>query len=338
MFIVGTNTSAVKNLEYKSVDIATTADIYTGTATSNTSTTMTDSTATWEVDEWADKVVKLTSTTDADDYCLILSNTSDTLTFDCENDVFTVETYNVLETYYADKPQSIYAFDIRNAYGAIVMPSAIDRIERSRYKIYNEMANNVDYKAVVMFRGADRARGSKYFTLDHKHEGADLYVHYFGTPHYDILNIEEVKRYASVMVNTDLSIASTTYAPILTFASINNLDAKRFKAKDRSGIYWLKFKSIIATKMLLQGSLSIEKEGGGVPSVVEISVRLNRDGTIIDLTDSATVVRLPVNDIKAVPLLIYLDLQKDDELTIIAKRDSGAISLLTGSTFTLLEL
>jgi hypothetical protein len=218
------------------------------------------------------------------------------------------------------------------------MPSVATVKERSRYKVYNELANNGDFKTIVMCRGLDRLRGNKYLSLDHKHEGADLYVHYFGSDHYDILNIDAVKRYASVRANASLSVASATYANIMTYASINHLDAKRFIKRNISGIYWLKYKSLVTTKMLLTGALSVEKSGGGAASNVNITVRVKRGLDTIDFTDSEAITRLPANDIKSVPLSILLELQKNDEITIIAKRNSGTISILDGSTFTIAEI
>jgi hypothetical protein len=328
----------IETLTYKGVDYAPTANLLNGTATSNTNNSLTDSTKTWTVNQWVDKVVRIVDANEAEEYCLVLSNTADTLTFDCASEGLTAVTYEILTTYYAGEPQTIYAFDIRLAYGALVMPTVATVKERSRYKVYNELANNGDFKTIVMCRGLDRLRGNKYLSLDHKHEGADLYVHYFGSDHYDILNIDAVKRYASVRVNASLSVASATYANIMTYASINHLDAKRFIKRDIGGIYWLKYKSLVTTKMLLTGALSVEKSGGGAASVVSITVRVKRGEDTIDFTDSEAITRLPANDIKSVPLSILLELQKNDEITIIAKRDSGTINILDGSTFTIAEI
>jgi len=328
----------IEVLEYKGVDIVTTANLFEGTATSNTNTTLLDSTAEWGVDEWTDKVIRLVSVDLAEGYCLIKSNTSDTLVFDCESEGLNIANYQILETFYADEPQSVYAFDIRNAYGALVMPNVSDRKERSVYKIYNELANNGDYKTIVMCRGANRARGNKYITLDHRHEGVDFYVHYFGVDHYDILNIDAVKRYASIRVNTSLPVGSDTYSNVMTFTSINHLDSKRFISKNVSNIYWLKYKSVVTYKMLLTGALSVQRSGVGLASIVSVTARVNRGGTLIDYESSEAIVRLPNNDIKAVPISIFLELVKDDEITIIAKRVNGTISILDGSTFTILEV
>jgi hypothetical protein len=90
--------------------------------------------------------------------------------------------------------------------------------------------------------------------------------------------------------------------------------------------------------MLLTGALSVEKSGGGAASIVNITVRVKRGLDTIDFTDSEAITRLPANDIKSVPLLILLELQKNDEITIIAKRDTGTINILDGSTFTIAEI
>jgi hypothetical protein len=165
-----------------------------------------------------------------------------------------------------------------------------------------------------------------------------LWAHLLGVPHWDILNLENVKRFANLTTTADLPINSATYANILSFSSASLPFARRFDLIDLLGIGWLKYKSIVTTQLSISGSLVVSRTGGG-SSLVEITVRKKRfsDGAIIDSTVS-TLGKYSGDETKTLPLDITLEIEPNDELTIIAKRDAGTINLLSGSSIVIREM
>lgn len=317
------------------------ADIDSGTISSSTANSITDATKNWVVGSFINKAVKLMTDDGEEEYCVILSNTTVTLTFDCDHSDLVLTSYRILDTFEVPNTmQAVISANITANDGALILPNVADIRERMSAKVYNELTLNGDHKLAIIFRGLDRGRGSKFVTLDHQYEGVDFYAHRLGINHWDLLNIENVKRYASFKTNADTTIALTNFAPILGFATTNHLLAKRFIPKNIDDNYWLKYKSVVPATFYMSGGAMLTKMESGL-STVEITVRVRRfDGGVIeDFTEILTTARLRenFNEITTIPLSVPFKLFPNDELTVIARTDVGVVTLDVGSSFIINE-
>jgi len=319
-------------------DYTATVDLDSGSIISYTSNSITDTSKNWETDVFIDKVVKLTSIGGEDEYCIISSNTNNTLTFDCNISLIVFATYRIFSTFLLEKMSSVVSFDIRDNCCALILPLVSTVENRKSNYIYNELASNGSHKLVVIARGLDRIRGVKSITLEHQWEAVELYAHYREPKHWDILNVENVKRYISATVTNNVNINSLTYAPVLIDGSSTTISAKRFIAKTISGIRWAKYMSVVSNEFLCTGNISLNKTSGGF-SVIEFTIRVKRfnSGLTEDYTDVATIARLSNGQIVTVPIHIPFVLYQYDEVTAIAKNNDGLVLLETGTIFTIRE-
>lgn len=335
---LNTNTLATEQLITKDFNYTATADQVSGSVTAQTPNTVSDSTKTWTVNQYAGSVVKLETATGVEDYGIVLSNTATTLTLDDNHLGSTWATYRILNTYTVEDINSIISFNITTNDCALTLPDVASVDERTFVQAYIEQSNNGDHKVAVVCKGANRQRGRKWGTLIHKYEAVTLWTHRLTTDHWDILNLENVKRFASVATTGNLSIASASYATILTFASVSLPYSRRYSLVNTGGIAWLKYESIITTQLSVAGALVIQRTGGGT-SLVELTIRKKKfvDGSIVDSTVKA-MVNFSGDETKTIPIAVALELDPYDEITLIARRDAGTINLLTGSSLLITEM
>lgn len=319
-------------------------DLDSGNVSSGTETTLTDSAKTWEVNEWVDKVVKIEcSLTSVFQYGLVLSNTEDTLTFDKEllNTPQATCTYRIIPTLIVDKldMDTIIAVDNRLNDCGIVLPPSDSAVERKYVHAYNELSDNGTHQTIMMCRDGDRQLGVPYGELNHRYEGVRLHVHTWGTPHYDVLQVFNVKRFASSYWDVDEPISSASFVYMGGTGKLINDKAKRFLAVDVSGKQWLRYTSLVPSDFNLRFNASLLKTDVG-NSVVDISFA-KKDGitgVVTELTERIGVARLSVAGELTAVVEIPVSLKRNDEIIAIARRSAGTVKLQAGSSIDIAEL
>jgi len=332
------------SVEIKSIDYKAIADLDSGTVTSATSTTVTDTTKTWVDNEWVDKLVRLECTlTSRFTYALVLSNTSTRLTFD---DPLPAEptascTYRIIDTVVLTDADlnTIIACDIRDNTCGVILPLSKVSIERRYAQVYNELANNGDHTTVVMCRGANRQLGQKFGELNHRYEGVRLHAHTWGVPHWDVIQVFNVKRFANGAWVVAEAIATTAYEFLGDTGKLTYEPPKRFMALDVAGKQWLRYTSLLSRSFLILTSVVVEKTGGG-NSIIEIAYakRSGSTGVVTQITNRVGVAKLAVAGQATITTQFNVSLNHNDEIILIAKRDTGTIEVLTGSSIDLIEL
>ena len=319
-------------------------DIGSGTATSGTTNSLTDTTKTWTVNQHVDKVVKISdSTLGIFEYALVLSNTSNTLVFDDVLLTTPVATnaYRILNTYPIEynKLDTIVAMDVRENCGAVVLPVSNEDIERNYAHIYNERALNGDHHTIVMCRGTERQLGNKYGTLEHRYEGVRLHAHTWLTPHWDVLQTYNIKRFASAYWSVDEPITTTDFAYLGDTTKLVLDKKKRFTSIDRSGKRWIKYTSLVPSDFHVTFNCLVSKTDGG-NSVIEFSLAKYdyETDTITEMTERIGVIRLSVAGEGTVSVTMPVSLTHNDEIICIARRSAGTIVLQTGSSIEISEL
>lgn len=332
------NTLATEQLIVKTNDYTASVDQDSGNVTAQTANSISDNTKVWTTNQFVGSVVKMVTSAGEEDYGVVASNTATTLTLDDNHLGYTWASYRIMSTFTLTEINSINSFNITANDCALVLPSVALVDERTFVQAYIENSNNGDHKAVIVCKGTDRQRGRKWGALIHRYESVTLWSHYLGVNHWDILNLENVKRFAALSTTGNISIASATYVPILTFASTSLPESRRYTLKNVGGIGWLKYESIVTTEIKVDGILPIQRTGGGT-SLVELTIRRKRfsDSAIIDSTIK-TIANFSGDETKTIPISIPIEIEPNDEITLLARRDAGTIVLLSGATLLVTEM
>lgn len=322
----------------KTSDFVAGPDLTSGNVTSQTANSITNSGAAWTVNQYVGYGVKLTTATGEIDYAIVLSNTDKQLTFDTNHAGYTFTSYRILSTFEISTINSINSIDIEANDCAILLPDLLSVENRKFIKVYVEKSLNNGKRAAIICRGTQKQRGFKWGFLNYKYEGVEFWSHLTATIHWDILALENIKRYTSASLNANIAITSATFTNILDFAKVNLGTTRRFEMKNISGIAWFKYMSITPLTMSVKSAIKIRRTGGGGSSLVEVALRIKKfnGGAIVDTP--STVIDLTGDDYQNVPALLAIDLDPYDEVTIIAKRDAGTIALLAGSDILIEEV
>lgn len=333
--IINQNSTANNNQAVKSNEYTTSAELDSGTVTSQTANTITDAGQSWVANVYAGKVVRMLTANGEEDYGIIQSNTADTLTLDDNHANLTFTTYSIIYTVELPEVNSITAFNVTD-YGAIVLPLVASLPDVSPVQVFLETSDGTK-GLIVMCSGTDRQRGLKWGKLIYRYESVEL-LSDISNDHWDINALEGIKRYGSFATNTDLAITSAVYQEVLTTGTIDLGQARRFSILTDGGTDWLKYDSIISQDFRLSGAIPIQRSGGGT-SLVELKIRVKRFATGLD-EDSVikTLAEFNGDDTKTIPIDIPFSLQPYDQITLIAQRDAGTINILTGASLIFSEM
>jgi len=327
----------------KTINFVPEAPHDTGDVTGGTITTLVDSTKTWTVDEWIDKIVKIEINGDME-YGVVLSNTADTLTFDddlifepCVGCV-----YHILDTKVVT-PEDLnlmLAVDCRDYPGGVLLPKVTGAFERKYIHTYIEKSNNGN-TIPVMSRGTDRQLGVKYGTLEHATEGVRLYAHTFLTDHWDIIQSYNIKRLASEYLDDDVDLAgdTTDWQEIMASAKTVTEKLKRFVAVVRDGTTWLRYTSLLPKDFFVNGVIQAIKTGGGVGECyATIRIKDGVTGVETDYTTRDIYSRFGSGEgAQAFIVKILFELKRNDEITIIARRTAGTFTIGSGTSIDIQE-
>lgn len=327
-----------EKLIVKTLDFIAGADAASGSVTAQTANTISDNTKAWTTNQFAGYGVRLVTTAGEIDYAIVLSNTATQLTFDDNHAGYTFASYRILSTFAITDINSITSVNIEANDCAIILPDLDTTEERKFVEVYLERSLNNGKRAAIICRKTQRQRGQKYGFLNYRYEGVRFWSHYLGVRHWDILALENIKRYTSARVSTNTALASATYIVAFPFANLTQGTQRRFETRNIGGDFWFKYMSITPLTMYMDGSLLVTRTGGGT-SVVDIAVRIKRfnGGATVDTTEFVRV-KFSNDATQTAPISIPFELEPYDEVTVIAKRDAGTITIEAGSTFLIKEL
>jgi hypothetical protein len=308
----------VPNATLTPIDYAVPSEnLYAGTVTAATETTLTDSGAAWTANEWADKVVCV-AVNGTCIFAVVASNTSDTLTFDDQVDevIPTGVSFEILNTVVVtpEHMESILALDVTLGSVGVILPTVDSALERLRLHTYIERANN-GFEAVIICRGAQRVFGHKYGTLEHLAEGARLYAHNWVAPHWDLIHVYNVKRYASGFFDGDHLVTSTTWQEAGTTLTMDTL--KRFVPHVVGGNTRALYTSLVPNAFLCTFRATVRKTGGGGAGEVDITIGVLRyaTGDIEIITTRAATSRFGTGDgVADLRFSIPVSLARRDEI------------------------
>lgn len=322
----------------KPLDYTAGADAASGNVTSQTTNSITDNTKAFSTDQWAGYGVRLATSTGEVDYTRVQSNTATQLVFDDNHAGYTYASYRILPTFDITSINSITSVNINANDCAIILPDLDTTEERKFVSVYLEQSNNNGKRAAIICRGTQRQRGMKYGFLNYKYEGVTFWSHYLSVRHWDILALENIKRYTGAEVTTNTAVTSTTYTPAIPFGNATLSTSRRFESRNVSGAFWFKYMSITPLEMVVNGSLLLSRTGGGTTNI-EIAVRIKRfnGGATVDTTQRC-VVRFSGDASQTVSPDVKFTLEPYDEVTVIIKRDAGTVTLEAGSSITIKEL
>jgi hypothetical protein len=345
---ISTNTEAINTINGEVEDLqgrvitsidymAETGYLVEGSVTSGTINSLTDSSATWLRDQWAGKVVKTIRNGGAD-YCyaIVLSNTTDTLTFDDDLIVTPCAecTYKIMETYNLEVLNSILALNVTDYPMAVTLPASTPENERYYAHIYLERAGNGDTEIPIMCKGADRMAGAKYGTLNAIQEGVRIYAHQWLSNHWDIISTYNIKRFAAGRWATTDSIGTTwDYMGNCTFDFY-----RRFRPVVIEGNTWVRYTSLFQRWFYASFIAVINKTGGVGDCDITVAVKDGVTGVITIYEEWASATRFGAGTGETtisceVPVL----LSRNDEVIAVARHSGGTFTLGIGSSLKLIE-
>ena len=332
-YLRNSNLGKLQYINYK----APATDLYNGTATGGSLTTLVDTNANWEVDQWKDKVVKIQRNGGSDfEFDNVLSNTSNTITFD--SDLLYApsagNSYRILNTLQLSQSQldTMIDLDIEDNCCAVLLPPSTLDIERKYAHVYVERAVDGTHIAPIVCYGTDVQNGVKYGTLEHRYEGVRLHAHTCNIPHWDIIQTYGVDRFATGYWNANEAIASTTWAYLGNMTALTYDNKKRFVEYDRSGKKWIRYTSLVPQSFSVKLNVRVSKTGAGGEASFSVAKRDGTTGVVTNL-DSRLVSTLfgGGDGVATVTLTVPVTLSRNDEIIAIARRNTGTFSVLAGS-------
>lgn len=329
---------------------------YTGTTTSGTTISLTDTSATWVVDEWKDKVCKIHKQGEDNDFefGIISANTSNTLYFDDELLFVPCNlcTYKIIDTIVlsANTTNIMVALNILENDVGVILPEVTSNIEGKYVNVYIEKGNGGDTHAPLIGRGKDYQGDYKYGVLQYNKESVKLYAHTWDVnsdnnapstnPHWDITNLELIQRFLTGYWETNEQITSSTFEPYGAELSLITDRTRRFLPIVRSGIKYLRYQSIIRKVFMVDWGVSIFKDGGGAGETeIVIGIRRYETGLIEIQDNRKSITRFDGGDgYQSIRLRSPIELNRNDEVVCMALRTNGLMYINNGSDIDIIEL
>jgi len=327
------------------IDRAAQAPLYSGAVTAEGVRSITDSSASWQEDEFVDSVVKILHADGT--YCVgvVESNSENTLYFDDDllDTLALGDTYQILDTVVVEASTipTMVSVDTRsnNAACAVLLPASTPEFERSYVHAYIERSNNGDQICPIVCRGQDRQAGAKYGELIHQSEGVRLYQHQLDVPHWDIIQVYNVNRLATGYWSSNEPVASAVFAPIGSPVAMQYDYKKRFISRIDAGVEWLVYTSLLERNFLLSFSCSVEKTGGTGELFITFATKDGETDVVTMHTERVSSTRF-ASGVGRETLFIEIPvtLKRGDSFVPAARNSGGTFSLSAGSYVRATEL
>lgn len=299
--------------------------------------------ATLEVNAFIDKVVKIVIN-GISEYCVIASNTADILVFDDTikaGDV-TGKTLQIMQTIAIKDVQlsGIYAFDIRLGNIAVLLPTSKVFNERRYIHVYIERFAN-GFSVPVVCRGIERQLGAKNGELVGAGEGVRLYPHQWLTPHWDVLQTFNIKRYGTGYWNANDDVVATSFTPItgaLIGANITFDNFQRLVPIVKNGVSSLKYNSLFSRVMRVAVHTTIQKSGTtGEMTVALVKYTYATDTLAIVENRYAETLFAGGDGVASISFIAPVSMSFGDEIYVAAIKSGGTFSVLAKSSVDILE-
>lgn len=327
------------SLNPKYLNLVATPSLAVGTITGASPNSITDSTKSWTVNQWVDKVVKIYN--GEYDYGLVLSNTATTITFDANLTVTptTGHNYKILDAYillHEDMDIMVSGVATTNDV-AIILPLVNENINRRTVNLYQEMGDN---QFVNICRGTDRQYGYKYGVLLSRTESVTLKAHDYTTNHYDIFSTSGIKRFVTAYLDTNEDVGGlNVFTPVGNTANVTVDGIRRFTQVDRSGKVWYKYNSLFDRKVAVTGNFILIKSGGGTSTLdIIVLVYDPSTGLTTEINVRASSTIMASNAKFAIPFSTIVDLKYNQELTIAFRKSGDTFTLQSGSSIEIREI
>lgn len=320
-------------------DLISSASIDIGTLTGSTINTITDSTKNWIANQFINKVVKIYNGTY--DYGIVLSNTATTITFDAS--LTTIHTigmsYKIIHAYElqeSDMDIMISADSTLNDC-ALILPQVNSNNNRRTVEMYLEKGDN---HFVNICKNADRQAGQKYGVLLFQKESVTLKSHNYIPNHYDIFSTSNISRWATGYWSATEDVGGlNVFAPIGDLTKLVVDGYRRFTPVNKSGKSWMKYNSLFPRTMKLTGNYKLIKTGAGVALLDFALIKYDAStNTTSEILTRISTVKQDANDIFTVSFSSIVDLEYNDEIAVICKKDTDTFTMQIGSSQDLREI
>lgn len=351
--------NSIKTSPYKYINKKAQTAHYSGNITSGTTTTITDSTANWTVDEWVGKAIKIilsngnTITGPDYEFAIIASNTNNTLIVD-DNLLFVPCdscTYKIVDTLNISNGDlnSVVALNIVDADVAVVLPKVTSENERLYLNCYVEVGDSGDNIVAIIGRETDYQLGAKFGTLEWRGEGVVLYSHTWDAtldiegdearPHWDVINAYNIQRLATGYWNVDESLANAA-TPTEVGTGLIPDNERRFIAVSRDGITYFRYQDLISRQHIATCNALFEKVGGGGGEVtIQFGIRDFTTGEISLIPGRTASTRFGGGEgFAEITLRVPIFFERNQELVLLYTKDTGVINFVAGSTIDILEI
>lgn len=319
----------------RSFEITSVAPVVTGTVTSGTDNTLTDSTKTYIVNQYANFVVEKTTVGGEKEQRVILSNTvagqltvRDNWTVNpAAGDTFKIITTTIITAYNLG---SIYRFNLSSGYDhALILPAVNDTFNRAFCEFYIEghSGSAVLHKFPATGQLIQNQPKTEMVT---DRELVRLLSHASGTFHWDVENSVGLDAFGeATWLPQVITTTQTTPRPLDGNLTINLI--RRFSPVNVGGSLWAKYTSSIKKKFRFQVVCDITLNGTP-SSVITIAIRYYNAaaGTTTDIIVPGSSIPIAGNGTRNVFVLSKLiELNPNDRFQIVHYNNNNTSYTLT---------
>lgn len=319
----------------RSFEITSIAPVVTGTVTAGTNNTLTDSSKTYVLNQYANYVVEKTTIGGEKEQRVILSNivagqltVRDNWTVNpVAGDTFKIITATIITS---DNLGSIYRFNLSSGYDhALILPTVNDTFNRAFCEFYIE--GHANGAVLHKFPATGQLiQGQPKTEMVSDRELIRLLSHASGTYHWDIESTAGIDAFGEAVWATQvITTTQTTPRPLDGNLTINLI--RRFAAVNVGGSLWAKYTSSIKRKFRFQVVCDITLNGNP-SSIITIAIRYFNAaaGTTTDIIVPGSSIPIAGNGTRNVFVLSKLiELSPNDRFQIVHYNNNNTSYTLT---------
>lgn len=319
----------------RSFEIDSIAPVVTGTVTAGTANTLTDSSKTYVLNQYANFVVEKTTVGGDKEQRVILSNTTAGQLTVRENwtvtpvagDTFKIITATIIT---ADNLGSIYRFNLSSGYDhALILPTVNDTFNRAFCEFYIE--GHANGAVLHKFPATGQLiQGQPKTEMVADRELVRLLSHAAGTYHWDVESTAGIDAFGEAVWSPQvITTTQTTPRPLDGNLTINLI--RRFAPVNVGGSLWAKYTSSIKRKFRFQVVCDITLNGTP-SSVITIAIRYFNAaaGTTTDIIVPGSSIPIAGNGTRNVFVLNkLLELNPNDRFQIVHYNNNNTNYTLT---------
>lgn len=316
-------------------EITSIAPVVTGTVTAGTSYTLTDSSKTYVLNQYANYVVEKTTIGGEKEQRVIISNTiageltvrDNWTVIPVAGDTFKIITATIIT---ADNLGSIYRFNLSSGYDhALILPKVTDTFNRAFCEFYIE--GHANGAVLHKFPATGQLiQGQPKTEMVSDRELVRLLSHASGTYHWDVESTAGIDAFGEAVWAPQVITANqTTPTPLNGNLTINLI--RRFAPVNVGGSLWAKYTSSIKRKFRFQVVCDITLNGTP-SSIITIAIRYFNAaaGTTTDIIVPGSSIPIAGNGTRNVFVLSKLiELSPNDRFQIVHYNNNNTSYTLT---------